>query len=132
MTPRPVAPSDFRMPMSRVFSTTIMKKIARMPKPATAMIRNNSTLSTAVSICTAASSGAFLVAPGADREQLRRESWPATGRGPCSRSTPGLRRIWIALKLAMPVVGSIMPRSSCSLRIGTNTKLESYSFILLS
>ena len=48
------------MPMSRVFSTTIMKKIARMPKPATAMIMNSSTFRMAVSICTAASSGPCL------------------------------------------------------------------------
>ena len=60
MMPRPEAPSDLRMPMSRVFSTTIMKKMARMPKPATAMIMNSSTLRMAVSICTAASSGPCL------------------------------------------------------------------------
>ena len=93
MTPRPVAPSDFRMPMSRVFSTTIMKKIARMPKPATAMIRNSSTLSTAVSICTAASSAPSLSRHVLTLIDLRRKFWPATCRGPCSTSTPGLSRI---------------------------------------
>ena len=46
--------------MSRVFSTTIMKKIARMPKPATAMIMNSRMLRTALSICTAANSGPCL------------------------------------------------------------------------
>ena len=60
MIPPRDAPSDLRMPMSRVFSTTIIKKMARMPKPATAMIRNSSTLRMAVSICTAASSGPCL------------------------------------------------------------------------
>src|SRR5207248_6007286 len=34
ITPRELAPSDLRIPMSRVFSTTIMKKIAMIPKPA--------------------------------------------------------------------------------------------------
>ena len=44
MTPPLEAPRALRMPMSRVFSATIMVKMARMPKPATAMIRNSSTL----------------------------------------------------------------------------------------
>ena len=43
--------------MSRVFSTTIIEKIARMPKPATAMMRNSSTFRMLCSMATAASSG---------------------------------------------------------------------------
>ncbi len=43
--------------MSRVFSTTIMKNVARMPKPATAMIRNSKMFKIVVSKRTADSSG---------------------------------------------------------------------------
>ena len=68
--------------MSRVFSTTIMKKIARMPKPATAMIMNSSTLRMAVSICTAAKQRPLLVAPGLTRHRSRREGRRAACRGP--------------------------------------------------
>ena len=50
ITPSRDAPSDLKIPMSRVFSTTIMQKIAKMPKPATAMIRNSKMLRTTVSI----------------------------------------------------------------------------------
>ena len=51
--------------MSRVFSETIMLKIARMPKPATAMIMNRSTLRMPFSISMAASRP-LLVFPGLD------------------------------------------------------------------
>ena len=57
ITPRRGAPNALRTPISRVFSTTIMKNVARMPKPATAMIKNNKMLRIVVSICTAANNG---------------------------------------------------------------------------
>jgi hypothetical protein len=43
--------------MSRVFSTTIIEKIARMPKPATAMMKNSKMLRMLCSTATAARSG---------------------------------------------------------------------------
>ena len=46
--------------MSRVFSTTIIEKMARMPKPATPMIMNSSTLRMPFSTAMAASSGPCL------------------------------------------------------------------------
>ena len=51
------APSAFMMPMSRVFSTTIIEKIARMPNPATAMMKNSRMFRMLCSMATAASSG---------------------------------------------------------------------------
>ena len=59
--------------MSRVFSTTIMKKIARMPKPATAMIRNKQHVEHGRFHLHGGQQRALLVAPGADHEDLRRE-----------------------------------------------------------
>ena len=56
MTPAFDAPSDFMMPISRVFSATIMLKIARIPKPATAMIMKRRTLRIPFSMSMAASS----------------------------------------------------------------------------
>ena len=44
-------------PISRVFSTTIIEKIARMPKPATAMMKKSRMLRMLCSIATAPSSG---------------------------------------------------------------------------
>ena len=52
--------------MSRVFSTTIIEKIARMPKPATAMIMNSRILRMLCSMATAPRSGPLLLLPGRD------------------------------------------------------------------
>src|SRR5262245_6468780 len=56
MTPRSDAPSDFRMPMSRVFSRTIIEKMARMQNPATPTIMKSSKLRSPRSMSTALSS----------------------------------------------------------------------------
>ena len=48
---------DTVVPMSRVFSTTIMKNVAKIPKPATAMIRNSKMFKIVVSSRTADNSG---------------------------------------------------------------------------
>ena len=51
------APRAFMTPMSRVFSTTIIEKIARMPNPATAMMKNSRMLRMLCSTATAPRSG---------------------------------------------------------------------------
>ena len=45
------------IPISRVFSTTIIEKIARMPNPATAMMKKSRMLRMLCSIATAPRSG---------------------------------------------------------------------------
>ena len=78
--------------MSRVFSTTIIEKIARMPNPATAMMKNSRMFRMLCSIGTAASSGPCFCSQVETRKYIGRSgssaSWSLSARA--SRSTPGL------------------------------------------
>ena len=69
--PEVEAPSAFMMPMSRVFSTTIIEKIARMPNPATAMMKNSRMFRMLCSIGHGAQQRALLLLPGRDPEEHR-------------------------------------------------------------
>ena len=116
--------------MSRVFSTTIMKKIARIPNPATAMIKNSSTLRIIDSTSTAANSGPCFFS------QVLTWNFPA-GRAALRRSTtrsgsaPSFSRIWIRVKAFSPDSGSIIPRIRCNSSMLQKTRCESYSLIPL-
>ena len=61
-------------PMSRVFSTTIIEKIARMPNPATAMMKNRSMFRMLCSTATAASSGPCFCSQVETRKYIGRSS----------------------------------------------------------
>ena len=60
-------------PISRVFSTTIIEKIARMPNPATAMMKNSRMFRILCSIATAPSSGPCFCSQVVDAEEHRLE-----------------------------------------------------------
>ena len=63
------APSAFMTPISRVFSTTIIEKIARMPNPATAMMKNKQDVEDALLDGDGTQERPLLLFPGVDPEK---------------------------------------------------------------